>query len=45
MFEAAGVQVVFLKRLSMGPLTRDPKLKPGESRLLTGKEIKALGRV
>ena len=28
-----------------GPLTLDPKLKPGESRLLTGKEIKALGRV
>jgi len=45
MFEAAGGQVVFLKRLSMGPLTLDPKLKPGESRLLTGKEIKALGRV
>ena len=45
MFEVAGGQVVFLKRLSMGPLTLDPKLKPGESRLLTGKEIKALGRV
>lgn len=42
MFEAAGGQVVFLKRLSMGPLVLDPLLKPGESRPLTNEEIKAL---
>ncbi len=42
MFEAAGGQVVFLKRLSMGPLMLDPLLEPGESRPLTAEELKAL---
>lgn len=42
MFEAAGGEVVFLKRLSMGPLTLDPGLKPGESRPLTETELKML---
>lgn len=42
MFEAAGGRVVYLKRLSMGPLSLDPELSPGESRPLTFKEIEAL---
>ena len=39
MFEALGCRVVFLKRLSMGSLKLDPKLKPGEYRMLTQKEL------
>jgi len=39
MFEAVGCQVVYLKRLSMGPLTLDDSLKPGEYRTLTQEEI------
>ncbi len=39
MFQALGCQVVFLKRLSMGPLTLDKNLKPGEYRKLTQEEI------
>lgn len=44
MFEAAGCQVVYLKRLSMGPLTLDEELKPGESRPLTDRELELLNR-
>lgn len=42
MFEALGGKVVYLKRLSMGPLTLDPSLQPGESRPLTKEELSAL---
>lgn len=35
MFEAVDNKVVYLKRLSMGTLILDPKLKPGEWRMLT----------
>ena len=38
MMEAAGCPVLFLKRLSMGPLVLDENLKPGEYRPLTDKE-------
>lgn len=43
MFGALGCRVVFLKRLSMGPLKLDGSLKPGEYRRLTDEEVKALG--
>lgn len=43
MFEALGCRVVYLKRLSMGPLTLDESLLPGQYRSLTEQEIKALG--
>ena len=39
MFEALGCRVIYLKRLSMGPLTLDEELKPGEYRRLTEEEI------
>lgn len=42
MFEAVGCQVVYLKRLSMGPLVLDENLKPGEYRKLTEKELEQL---
>ena len=42
MFEAVGNKVVFLKRISMGPLLLDPGLKPGEYRRLTDEEIQLL---
>ena len=38
MMEAAGCPVLFLKRLSMGPLVLDEALKPGEYRPLTDTE-------
>lgn len=41
MFEAIGVEVVYLKRLSMGPLTLG-NLCVGESRPLTKEEIQAI---
>ncbi len=44
MFEAVGKQVVYLKRLSMGPLTLTEELLPGEYRPLTAREIEALKR-
>ena len=43
MFEALGCRVTYLKRMSMGPISLDPGLKPGEYRPLTEKELKALG--
>ena len=43
MFEAMGCKVVFLKRLSMGPLTLDENLLPGQYRHLTDEELEALG--
>lgn len=42
MFQAVGKKVIFLKRLSMGPLTLDPALKPGEFRELTPEELSLL---
>ena len=42
MFKAVGNQVVFLKRISMGSLKLDEKLKPGDYRLLTQEEIARL---
>lgn len=43
MMEAVGNEVLFLKRLSMGPLVLDKDLQPGEYRELTGDELKSLG--
>lgn len=43
MFEAVGKKVIYLKRISMGPLELDDRLAPGEYRPLTKEEIKALG--
>lgn len=42
MFEAVGSEVLYLKRLSMGTLKLDPKLVPGEYRVLTEAEIERL---
>ena len=42
MFEAVGVTVVYLKRLSMGSLKLDETLAPGESRTLTQEELECL---
>jgi methionyl aminopeptidase len=42
MFEAVGKRVLYLKRLSMGPLVLDPSLAPGEWRKLTPEEILSL---
>ncbi len=42
MFKMVGREVLYLKRLSMGPLKLDENLKPGEYRSLTEEEIKAL---
>lgn len=42
MFEAVNKKVVFLMRMSMGPLKLDPELKQGESRELTEDEMKLL---
>ena len=42
MFQAIGLTVTFLKRLTMGPLKLDENLKPGEYRKLTVSEIEAL---
>lgn len=39
MFQAVDMQVVYLKRLSMGSLTLDPELGPGEYRPLTKEEL------
>jgi len=42
MFEARNKKVLYLKRLSMGPLVLDQELEPGEYRELTEEELKAL---
>ena len=42
MFEAVGKEVLYLKRLSMGPLALDPDLAPGAYRRLTDGEVAAL---
>lgn len=42
MFEAVGKKVLYLKRISMGPLTLPEDLKPGEYRKLTEQEVELL---
>ena len=42
MFQAVGKHVVYLKRISMGPLRLDGGLQPGEYRRLTREEIDLL---
>lgn len=42
MVQACGKEVRYLKRLSMGPLSLDPDLEPGEYRPLEGEEIDSL---
>ncbi|MGI6094293.1 MAG: pseudouridine synthase [Lachnospiraceae bacterium] len=42
MFEAVGKEVVYLKRLSMGPLTLDASLPVGSCRHLTQQEIERI---
>lgn len=42
MFQAVGLTVLYLKRISMGNLTLDESLPPGGYRLLTDEEIKKL---
>ncbi|MBR5348337.1 MAG: rRNA pseudouridine synthase [Lachnospiraceae bacterium] len=42
MFAKFGLTVVYLKRISMGSLSLDETLKPGESRFLTKEEIDRL---
>ncbi|TJX14196.1 rRNA pseudouridine synthase [Tissierella creatinini] len=42
MFESIGMKVLFLKRISMGPLKLDPSLEPGEYRELNEEEINML---
>ncbi|MEI4769222.1 pseudouridine synthase [Psychrobacillus sp. FJAT-51614] len=42
MFESVGKKVVYLKRLSMGPLNLDESLKEGHYRELTEEELEAL---
>lgn len=42
MFEAVGKKVVYLKRLSMGPITLDEDLAEGEYRELTDEEVDLL---
>ncbi|MEK4146935.1 pseudouridine synthase [Robertmurraya sp. FSL W8-0741] len=42
MFEAVGKKVLYLKRISMGPLELDETLELGEYRELTEQEIKSL---
>lgn len=42
MFHAVGKEVVFLRRIRMGPLKLDEKLHPGEYRRLTKEEVEKL---
>ena len=42
MFAARGMEVLYLKRLTMGPLILDDTLEPGEYRRLTDEELQAL---
>lgn len=42
MFQAAGGEVIYLKRLRMGSLVLDRELQPGEYRKLTEEEVRAL---
>ena len=42
MFHAVGMEVLYLKRLSMGTLVLDAELKPGEYRALSEEEVERL---
>lgn len=42
MFEAVGKEVLYLKRIAMGPLVLPEDLGPGEYRALTGRELDLL---
>ncbi len=42
MFASIGMEVLYLKRLRMGPLVLDPSLPPGSYRRLTEEEIRQL---
>lgn len=42
MFHAVGMEVLYLKRLSMGTLVLDAELKPGEYRALSQEEVERL---
>ena len=42
MFQAVGMEVVYLKRMSMGALKLDPDLQKGEYRKLTAEEVESL---
>ena len=42
MFESLSMKVIYLKRVSMGPLLLDSTLSPGEYRELSDEEIKSL---
>ncbi len=42
MAKAVGNEVAYLKRLSMGAVSLDPDLKPGEFRELTEEELETL---
>lgn len=45
MMEAVGCPVLYLKRLSMGPLQLDETLKPGEYRALTTEELERIKKL
>lgn len=45
MFAARGKEVIYLKRLSMGPIKLDASLKPGEYRNLTEEELTLLKEI
>ncbi|NCB94079.1 MAG: rRNA pseudouridine synthase [Clostridia bacterium] len=45
MFEARNKKVIYLKRVSMGPLTLDKELLPGQFRDLTNEELLSLERI
>ena len=42
MFHAVGKEVLFLRRIQMGPLKLDEKLRPGDYRRLTKEEVEKL---
>ena len=42
MFSSVGAEVIYLKRLSMGSLSLDPDLEPGEYRRLSEEELTSL---
>jgi len=44
MARAVGRTVIYLRRISMGPLTLDERLEPGQYRRLTREELALLGR-
>lgn len=45
MFVSVGKEVIYLKRISMGPIELDPTLAPGDYRALTEAELALLGVV